>query len=117
EARWEPICSSAFCEGTRTGKLKVKVSLHAENGAPKEWKKEMDFSPTVELSQAVLCARDGRVWAGAECLSHEEAAQRRLASNPRAMGSASAGHGAGAAGGDSVPEVNPEQEVICPSYI
>jgi hypothetical protein len=114
EAKWEPICQSPYCEGTRSGRIKVKVSLHAE-GAPQHWEKETRFNPQVELSQAVLCARDGKVWALSECLSHEEIAQRKLASgtqNPRAMQLAAptAGIGQGQV-------VMPEEEVVCPSSL
>lgn len=79
EANWTPVCNGSYCENTKSARVLVRVLLDEGRGGAQEWKKEGLFTPSVTLSQAVACERGGGVWAG-ECLTHEQAAQRQIAS-------------------------------------
>jgi hypothetical protein len=110
EASWSPICSpTGPCENTRSFKAKVRLSF--DDGQNRdEWSKEAAFTPTVQLSAATQCERDGRVWAATECLSHDQAAQRELASrmpqsNPRVVEAE--------AGSRTEPAPVERQRVVC----
>ncbi len=81
EAAWEPVCSpNGPCENTRSGRMKVRVSLSDGVSAGDEWYKEKLFTPTIKVTQSVSCERAGNVWTGLECLSPDQAAQRQIAS-------------------------------------
>lgn len=85
ETTWDPVCSGASCEATKSARVRAHVTLATfrENEPPLEWSKEFLFTPQLQLSQAAQCARGGGVWAETECLTPDQAAQRRLASAPK----------------------------------
>jgi hypothetical protein len=86
EARWQPVCSAgARCEGTRSARIQVKVLLQGVS-YPRDWEREEVITPALKLSAAVSCERGGGVWALTECLSHEQASQRQIASGPARAG-------------------------------
>jgi hypothetical protein len=65
------------------------VTVKLDDGKQKdEWSKEAHTTPTLKLSAAVSCERDGRVWALTECLTNEQAAQRQIASSSGAPAAA-----------------------------
>jgi hypothetical protein len=84
ETVWEPVCAGAGCEGTKSARVRAKVTLSAVAGneAPLEWTKEALFTPPIQLSQAAQCGRGGGTWTGSECLSPSQLAERRIASPP-----------------------------------
>lgn len=83
ETVWEPVCAGTTCEATRSARVKAKVTLSPIYGgeAPLEWKRDALFSPQIQLSQAAQCARNGGEWAGTECLTPAQVAERRIASS------------------------------------
>jgi hypothetical protein len=84
EAEWAPVCgASGPCENTRSARITARVIL-SSGEITDEWSKESLVTPTLKLSEAVTCERGGGVWALTECLSHDQAAQRELASRGEA---------------------------------
>lgn len=83
ETEWAPVCApGGRCENTRSAKVIARVILNSGE-ITDEWSKDVLVSPTIRLSQAVSCERDGGVWAVTECITHDQAAQRQIASRPR----------------------------------
>lgn len=81
EAFWDPVCApGGRCENTSSMNVKVRVSMNDGAKAPLDWEKSGLFSPMIQLSQGVSCARGGGVWANTECLTPEQASQRNIAS-------------------------------------
>ncbi len=82
ETVWDPACNNAHCEGTKAFRVKATVTLApmAEGQPPLVWHKEGMFAPTLQLSQATVCARGGGTWSGTECLTPGQVAERQIAS-------------------------------------
>ena len=81
ETKWEPVCSpNGPCDHTRSARIFARLILDDGKSSPEEWTKESLVTPHVELSQAVVCERGGGVWALTECLTHDQASQRQIAS-------------------------------------
>lgn len=81
ETAWAPVCAPGNCESTKSIRIGAKVYYDAGAGKPEVWKKDAMFTPTLKLSQGVVCERGGGVWAVTECLTSEQAAQRKIASS------------------------------------
>lgn len=80
ETEWAPVCgASGPCENTRSARVTARVILNSGE-ITDEWSKEALVTPNLKLSEAVNCERGGGVWALTECLSHDQAAQRQIAS-------------------------------------
>jgi hypothetical protein len=80
ETLWEPVCGPGACENTKSIKVKARVTYNPGGAEPFLWNKEAMFTPALRLSQGVVCERGGGIWAATECLTAEQAAQRRVAS-------------------------------------
>lgn len=82
ETIWEPACNNVHCEGTKSFRVKARVTLTSINGTqpPLTWNKEGMFAPEIQLSQAAVCARGGGTWSGTECLTPGQVAERQIAS-------------------------------------
>lgn len=83
ETSWQPICSSGRCEGTKSFKMRSRVTFNSgdKEHPPLDWSREEMYSPTLKLSEAALCVRDAKVWVNGECISADLAAQRNVASS------------------------------------
>ncbi len=81
ESTWTPVCKSNSCEDTKSFRIKIKVVYNTGPKNEYEWQQEKLVSPTLHLSQAAACQREGKVWAETECISTEQAARRNIASD------------------------------------
>lgn len=120
EASWQPVCGPNNCDKTTSFHLRVRVVLDDRNGTAKEWKRELLHSPQLKLSQGVICARNGGVWAATECLTPDQAAQRQVASSARGDGGRSEPVPFERPNdGDVAPAVAPDSpdQYICPQQI
>ncbi len=78
---WSPICADDRCVNTKSFRVKAKVVYNPGRVAEKlEWAGEAMFSPNLRLSQAVLCQKEGKVWAGTHCANPGEVSERGIAS-------------------------------------
>lgn len=96
ETQWQPVCGGGRCEGTRSFSVHATVVFDDGTAPAERWEQKGNFSPEIRVSQAVSCERGGGIWAGTECISHDQAAQRRVASSAR--------------GGDDISERFQERE-------
>jgi hypothetical protein len=119
EAKWEPVCAAGRCENTKSMNVMVKVTFNDGTKAPLDWEKTGFFTPIVQLSQNVTCARGGGVWANTECLTPEQAAQRSLASANSPRASARDYEAAQADANANPVPVTPENpdQYVCPAQI
>lgn len=125
EAMWEPVCAPGACENTKSIKIKARVTYNPGGGDPLLWNKEAMFTPVLRLSQGVVCERGGGIWASTECLTPEQAAQRRIASTlpkgtppPAGLREAAEAYDRARAENPTQPQVAAEElESICPETI
>lgn len=84
ETEWSPVCgASGPCENTRSARLTARVMLNSGE-ITDEWTRDALVTPNLKLSEAVVCERSGGVWGLTECLTHDQAAQRQIASGGQA---------------------------------
>lgn len=124
ETSWTPACAPGACENTKSVNLHAVVSYNTGNGDPLTWTKDALFTPALRLSQGVMCERGGGIWAGTECLTPDQAAQRKVASAlPRKLPPPSQGlndardaynREQAENGGQGQVGIPPAEEFICP---
>lgn len=68
ETTWTPVCAPGRCENTKSFKLRAKLSFQAGvEATPADWFYEKMLTPSLIISAAVQCQREGGTYTGLTC--------------------------------------------------